>query len=467
MKRVTGIFLGLAGLALSSTQIQAEGENELTRERVTLVAPPLVHGHEQATKAKPKIVEFTLTVVEKPIVIDEVGTIIPASTFNGSMPGPLMVVHEGDFVEVTLINPASNKMEHNVDFHAATGALGGGGLTHVNPGEKVVLRWKATRPGVFVYHCAPGGSMIPLHVVSGMSGAVMVLPRDGLKDEKGKSLHYDRVYYIGENDFYVPRDDNGNFAKISDVSDYFPKTLEVMRKLVPTHVVFEGKVGALTGKNALQANVGETVLIIHSQANRDSRPHLIGGHGDYVWETGKFANPPQKDLETWFIRGGSAGAALYTFRQPGVYAYLSHNLIEAVELGATAHFKVEGKWNDALMSQVAAPQPIGNVASIAKTEPYQPPAVLHAKPAVAASPAEPKMPERFQAIPKPAHHQPQALVRKPAVKREKADAAVKPEAEVARSPQEASAPSVPAETANGPFVGLRRALESVAPPPEN
>jgi nitrite reductase (NO-forming) len=37
-----------------------------------------------------------------------------------------------------------------------------------------------------------------------MSGAVMVLPRDGLKDENGKRLHYDRLYYIGENDFYVP-----------------------------------------------------------------------------------------------------------------------------------------------------------------------------------------------------------------------------------------------------------------------
>lgn len=210
--------------------------------------------------------------------------------------------------------------------------------------------------------------MIPLHVVSGMSGAVMVLPRDGLKDEAGKSLRYDRVYYVGENDFYVPRDDNGNFLKIAEISDYFPKTLEVMHKLVPTHVVFEGKVGALTGRNALKASVGETVLIIHSQANRDSRPHLIGGHGDYVWETGKFHNPPQRDLETWFIRGGSAGAALYTFRQPGVYAYLSHNLIEAVELGATAHFKVEGKWDEALMKQVHPPQPI-TVTETAKGQP--------------------------------------------------------------------------------------------------
>ncbi len=441
-----GIFLGLAALALTSTQIRAEDEKSLTHERVTLVVPPFVHAHEQSTTAKPKIVEFTLTVVEKPIVIDEAGTTIPGSTFNGSIPGPLMVVHEGDFVEVTLVNPASNKMEHNVDFHAATGALGGGGLTHVNPGEKVALRWKATRAGVFVYHCAPGGSMIPLHVVSGMSGAVMVLPRDGLKDEAGNSLRYDRVYYIGENDFYVPRDDKGNFLKISDVGDYFPQTLEVMRKLIPTHVVFEGKVGSLTGKNALQANVGETVLIVHSQANRDSRPHLIGGHGDYVWETGKFHNPPQRDLETWFIRGGSAGAALYTFRQPGVYAYLSHNLIEAVELGATAHFKVEGKWNDALMSQIVAPQPIGNVASAAKTVPHPAPA---------------------DAAPKTGHAQPQALAKKTVVRSERADTPVKPKSQIAPGPGEAATPADSTESTNGPFLGLRRVHEAIPAQPEN
>jgi nitrite reductase (NO-forming) len=117
-------------------------------------------------------------------------------------------------------------------------------------------------------------------------------------------------------------------------------------------------VGALTGKNAMPAKVGETVLIVHSQADRDTRPHLVGGHGDYVWETGSFQNTPQVDVETWFIRGGSAGAALYKFRQPGVVAYVNHNMIEAFELGATAHFKVEGAWNDDLMAQMKAPGPI-------------------------------------------------------------------------------------------------------------
>ncbi|WP_316184584.1 copper-containing nitrite reductase [Bradyrhizobium sp. SZCCHNRI1003] len=331
---------------------------KLPRQKVDLVAPPFVHPHEQATKQGPKIMEFKLVIQEKKMVIDEKGTTMQAMTFNGSMPGPLMVVHEGDYVEVTLVNPATNTMPHNIDFHSATGALGGAALTLINPGEQVVLRWKATRTGVFVYHCAPGGPMIPWHVVSGMNGAVMVLPRDGLNEGHGHPLHYDKIYYIGEQDLYIPRDEKGNFKSYDSPGDAYADTEEVMRKLIPTHVVFNGKVGALTGKNALTANVGDNVLIVHSQANRDSRPHLIGGHGDYVWETGKFSNPPETGLETWFIRGGSAGAAMYKFLQPGIYAYVTHNLIEAADLGATAHFKVEGKWNDDLMTQVKAPAEI-------------------------------------------------------------------------------------------------------------
>ncbi|MCT8997562.1 copper-containing nitrite reductase [Chelativorans intermedius] len=348
----------LSALPVAATPGWADEADALPREKVALVAPPFVHAHEQVATGGPKVVAFTMTIQEKEIVIDEEGTTFHAMTFDGSVPGPMMVVHEGDYVELTLVNPETNSLAHNIDFHAATGGMGGGELTLINPGEQTTLRFKATRTGVFVYHCAPGGAMTPWHVVSGMSGAIMVLPRDGLKNEKGEPVRYDRIFYIGENDFYVPRDAEGKFRRYDSAGDAYADTVEVMRGLTPTHVVFNGARGALTGDNALRAKVGETVMIVHAQANRDSRPHLIGGHGDYVWEEGKFANPPARDLETWFIRGGSAGAATYTFLQPGLYAYVNHNLIEAVELGAAAHIMVEGEWNDDLMKQVDAPRPI-------------------------------------------------------------------------------------------------------------
>jgi nitrite reductase (NO-forming) len=186
----------------------------------------------------------------------------------------------------------------------------------------------------------------------------MVLPRDGLRDAAGKHVKYDKAYYIGEQDYYVPKDANGVYKEYSTPAEGMADTLDVMRTLTPTHVVFNGAVGALTGEHALTAKVGDKVLFIHSQANRDSRPHLIGGHGDLVWNGGSFADKPATNLETWFVPGGSAVAMLYQFKQPGTYVYLNHNLIEAVMLGAAAQVKVTGTWNNDLMEQVKKPGPI-------------------------------------------------------------------------------------------------------------
>lgn len=338
----------------SQKEWEPEDISSLEVVHLDLVAPPFIHEHEQVAPEKPRLNKVRMVISEEEIEV-EPGVFVWAMTFEGSVPGPMIVVHEGDYVELTLVNPVGNQLLHNIDFHASVGALGGGDLTQVSPGEEVVLRWRAIKPGVFIYHCAPGAEMVPWHVVHGMNGAVMVLPRDGIKDPGGNRIEYDRAYYVGEQDFYLPKDEEGNYKRYDTPLASLADDLEVMRGLIPTHIVFNGSVGALTGENALTANVGENVLVIHSQANRVSYPHLIGGHGDYVWERGGFANPPLLGLETWEIAAGSAGASIHTFRQPGLYAYLSHNLIEAFLLGAAAHFQVEGEWNNDLMEQVKPP----------------------------------------------------------------------------------------------------------------
>ena len=163
------LFAAISSLALASPALADDLPN-LARVKVDLVAPPLVHPHEQATKQAPRVVQFKMNIQEKEVQIDDEGTKIHAMTFNGSIPGPMMVVHEGDYVELTLVNPSTNMMAHNIDFHSATGALGGAELTLVNPGEQVTLRWKATRQGVFVYHCAPGGPMSGSNGANGTGG---------------------------------------------------------------------------------------------------------------------------------------------------------------------------------------------------------------------------------------------------------------------------------------------------------
>jgi len=341
------------------------------------------------TCAPPKTEEMTLSIkvgaegpaantaifrnVSNPPAEEEIapGVYVWQMAFGNSVPGPVPVVFQWDWVDLTLVNGTtdtlrfqpgdqpSNTMAHNIDFHASTGALGGAGLTLIGPGQEVGLLWRATKAGFFVYHCAPGGPMVPYHVVSGGNGAILVLPREGLRDGFGDPIRYDRAFYFGEQDYYVPMNPDGTSKRFGSFAEQMAPMLEVMRGLKPTHIALNGKYGALTSDIRLEAEVGETVLLLHSQANNPSYPHLIGGHGDWVWPYGKFNNRPMEGLESWEVVAGGTAAAVYTFRQPGTYVYLNHNLIKAFLYDARAFIRVEGEWDDDLMTNSFEARSIG------------------------------------------------------------------------------------------------------------
>lgn len=319
-----------------------------------LVPAPALPEHDQVAKGGPAVVEVTLTVEEKKIKIDPITTFW-ALTFNGSVPAPIIVAHEGDYVQVKVVNPKTNSMMHNVDFHAATGAMGGGDLTEVAPGQEATIRFRVTKPGVFVYHCAPGGAMVPVHVASGMNGAIMVLPRNGLTDENGKRVTYDRAYYVVEQDYYIPKDDQGKYKDYNTPAEGFAEMIQAMKTLTPSHIMLNGKAGALLNENAMLAEVGEKVLFVTASCNLDARFHIIGGHADLVWNGGSFNDRPATNYETWDVPGGAAVAALYKFRQPGTYAFVDHELIKALVFNAVGHVKVGGNWNNDLMMEVEKP----------------------------------------------------------------------------------------------------------------
>ena len=69
-------------------------------------------------------------------------------TFNGTIPGPLISVNQGDTLEITLVNRADTV--HSLDFHAGYGpsqALSGS----VEPGQNKTWTMRADYPGVFMY----------------------------------------------------------------------------------------------------------------------------------------------------------------------------------------------------------------------------------------------------------------------------------------------------------------------------
>jgi nitrite reductase (NO-forming) len=63
-----------------------------------------------------------------------------------------------------------------------------------------------------------------------------------------------------------------------------------------------------------------TVLIVHSQATRESCPHLIGGHGDFVWVIGSFVEATQTRNKAWFNAGAAVVVAINNYTQLGLYA---------------------------------------------------------------------------------------------------------------------------------------------------
>ena len=109
-------------------------------------------------------------------VIKEIATGVRYNfwTFNGSVPGPLMRVREGDTVELHLRNSPKSHMSHNIDLHAVMGAGGGAAFSVTPPGHESVFSFKAMRPGIFIYHCAT--PPVPMHIANCMYGLILFEP---------------------------------------------------------------------------------------------------------------------------------------------------------------------------------------------------------------------------------------------------------------------------------------------------
>ena len=139
------------------------GQNGMDVVIQTLVQPPFVPVHEQSVrKQKPKVIHVDLSIEEKKFVIAPAKDDKPAvetwgmfyratsSDYVSTNPGPTIVVHQNDVVEVHLINPTDNLFAHNIDFHGATGAMGGGSISLVSPGEEVTFRFLASKAVTFI-----------------------------------------------------------------------------------------------------------------------------------------------------------------------------------------------------------------------------------------------------------------------------------------------------------------------------
>ncbi|HNB82103.1 MAG TPA: multicopper oxidase domain-containing protein, partial [Chitinophagaceae bacterium] len=265
---VTGIIIFSMSGCKEAAQPKSNADNAnilVSGQQVAeLTAPPLVPkpvGSRGATK-----LVVNMEIIEKESEMTD-GVTYTYWTYGGTVPGSFIRTRVGDEVEFHLKNHPNNKMPHNIDLHAVTGPGGGAKASFVAPGHEVVFSFKVINPGLYVYHCAT--APVGMHIANGMYGLILVEPEGGLPP-------VDREYYVMQGDFYTKGKNGEPGLQPFD-----------MQKAVderPEYVVFNGKVGSLTGDKALTAKVGETVRLFigNGGPNLVSSFHVIGEIFDHV-----------------------------------------------------------------------------------------------------------------------------------------------------------------------------------------
>ena len=285
------------------------------------VPPPITRDY--ATK-----VIVNLETIEKTMTLDD-GVDYHFWTFGGSVPGTFIRVREGDLVELHLKNDASSMVPHNIDLHAVTGPGGGAKASLTMPGGESVFSFTALNPGLYVYHCAT--SPVPMHMANGMYGLILVEPKEGLPK-------VDHEYYVMQSEFYTTGKHGEKGLQMLD--------MEKGTAEQPTYVVFNGRVGALTGDNALQAKTGETVRLFvgNGGPNLTSSFHVIGEIFDNVYTEG--GSVAQHNVQTTVIPAGGSTMVEFRVEKPGDLVLVDHSIFRAFNKGALGLLHVSGSDND-------------------------------------------------------------------------------------------------------------------------
>ncbi|TXD98023.1 nitrite reductase, copper-containing [Psychrobacter frigidicola] len=289
------------------------------------VPPPIDRDYSAKVRVKMETVETVMRLAD--------GVDYEFWTFGGQVPGQFIRIREGDEVEFHLSNHPDSKMPHNIDLHAVTGPGGGATSSFTTPGHTSEFNFKALNPGLYVYHCAT--APVGMHIANGMYGLILVEPKEGLSK-------VDREYYVMQGDFYT----KGSYGQ----QGLQPFDMDKAISENPDYVLFNGSVGALTGDNALKANVGETVRLFvgNGGPNLVSSFHVIGEIFDKVYVNG--GTTENHNVQTTLIPSGGAAITEFKTDVPGEYILVDHSIFRAFNKGALGILQVEGKENKRIYS---------------------------------------------------------------------------------------------------------------------
>ena len=256
-------------------------------------------------------------------------------TFDGTVPGPMYRVREGDTIIMSITNDISSLHHHNIDLHAVTGQGGGASLSDVMPGETKIFKWKAMNPGLFIYHCAMPN--VSTHNSHGQYGLILVEPKEGLSK-------VDKEFYVVQGELYTVGDIGKKGLTIFDS--------EALVDGHPNYVTFNGKIES---SPRMHAKVGDKIRIYvgNGGVNLISSFHVIGEIFDKVYPEGAIGEGSSvyKNVQTTAVLPGGSTIVEFKVDVPGKYLLVDHALAR-MNKGAWAVLEVTGSSTPEIYSQV-------------------------------------------------------------------------------------------------------------------
>jgi nitrite reductase (NO-forming) len=266
------------------------------------------------------------------------GIMYNAMVFNGSIPGPVMAIDQGDTLVATLKN--EGKLVHSIDLHAGYGADKANSGA-VAPGQSKTWTLEGTYAGAFFYHCSADAlNGIWEHISNGMYGGIIVHPTN---EEPAKEFYvvFGEVYNTADQGLF-----KGTGGKVGSFD--ITKFVNQQPDLILTNGMAHKYVPALGQIVKLQINKNAEVFkvkpgeltrwyIFDGGPNDDVAFHFIGGiisvHDGSV--VNRYGTQDLND-DTWNIPVGSGSVIESTFPSPGLYVGVGHNMNHVLKGGAFA-----------------------------------------------------------------------------------------------------------------------------------
>jgi nitrite reductase (NO-forming) len=297
----------LRGREHGGTSITGADAQEVGFHRFAPELPPLREGgvelHWHAKEARIRISE---------------DTIVAAWTFEGNMPGPIVHTRVGDTVEFKLTNDVD--VPHSMDFHAAQ-IDPKVAFRSVAKGQSVTFRFQPKWAGAFMYHC--GTAPVLMHIGSGMFGAIIVSPREGLPPAK--------EFVLVQSEMYLAEAAGGVRA-----FDY-----QKMLNTMPDFVVFNGRPNQYI-KDPIHVKVGDRVRfwLVNAGPTHPCNFHVVGEQFDTMY-LGAPPLTPIRGVQTWNVAPGGGMCFELLCDVAGEFPFVNHGFGHG-QKGAIGFLVVDG-----------------------------------------------------------------------------------------------------------------------------